>query len=149
MFVLPNTGRGSIRSGVPVGKPGIAIKKSGYGKGGAHATGDPMASVFGQKIKTHRQLKRMTLDQLAAHAGCSKSYLWELENRDVPPHPSADKIFAIAAALGVTLEFLLEDAQSEPDDAVVDEAFYRKYKRMLPETKRRLRQILDAWDDEP
>jgi hypothetical protein len=32
---------------------------------------------------------------------------------------------------------------------VVDEAFYRKYKRMSPEIKRRLRQILDAWDQEP
>lgn len=108
-----------------------------------------MASVFGQKIKTHRQMKRMTLDQLATHTGCSKSYIWELENRDVPPQPSAEKIFAIAAALGVTPEFLLSDAQSEPDDAVLDEAFYRKYKRMPPETKRRLRQILDAWDDQP
>jgi transcriptional regulator with XRE-family HTH domain len=108
-----------------------------------------MASAFGQKIKTHRQLKRMTLEQLATHTGCSKSYIWELENRESPPHPSAAKIFAIAAALGVTLEFLLEDGQTEPDDAVVDEAFYRKYKRMSPEIKRRLRQILDAWDQEP
>jgi transcriptional regulator with XRE-family HTH domain len=108
-----------------------------------------MASAFGQKIKTHRQLKQMTLDQLATNAGCSKSYIWELENRDSPPHPSAEKIFAIAAALGVTPEFLLADAQDEPDDAVVDEAFYRKYKRMAPETKRRLRQIFDAWDQAP
>lgn len=108
-----------------------------------------MASAFGQKIKTHRQLKRMTLEQLATHTGCSKSYIWELENRESPPHPSAEKIFAIAGALGLTLEFLLEDRQTEPDDAVVDEAFYRKYKRMSPETKRRLRQILDAWDQEP
>jgi len=91
----------------------------------------------------------MTLGQLSAHAGCSKSYLGELENRDVPPHPSADKIFAIAAALGVTLEFLLEDRQTEPDDAVVDEAFSRKYKRMALETERRLRQILDAWEADP
>jgi transcriptional regulator with XRE-family HTH domain len=108
-----------------------------------------MASVFGQKIKTHRQLKRMTLEQLATRTGCSKSYIWELENRESPPHPSAEKIFAIAGALGVTLEFLLEDGQTEPDDAVVDEAFYRKFKRMSPEIKRRLRQILDAWDHEP
>ena len=108
-----------------------------------------MSSAFGQKIKTHRQLKRMTLDQFAIHSGSSKSYLWEIKNRDSPPHPSAEKIFAIAAALEVTPEFLLSDAQAEPDDAVVDEAFYRKYKRMPPETKLRLRQILDAWDDQP
>jgi hypothetical protein len=32
---------------------------------------------------------------------------------------------------------------------VLDEAFYRKYRRMPADTKRRLRQILDAWDEEP
>jgi transcriptional regulator with XRE-family HTH domain len=89
----------------------------------------------------------MTLDQLAARTGSSKSYIWELENRNAP-HPSAEKIFAIAAALGVTPEFLLEQEESEADEAVLDEAFYRKYRRMPPDTKRRLRQILDAWDEE-
>jgi transcriptional regulator with XRE-family HTH domain len=125
------------------------MKETGHRKVATAQQGDPMASAFGQKIKTHRQLKRMTLEQLATHTGCSKSYIWELENRESPPHPSAEKIFAIAGALGLTLEFLLEDRQTEPDDAVVDEAFYRKYKRMSPEIKRRLRQILDAWDQEP
>jgi transcriptional regulator with XRE-family HTH domain len=90
----------------------------------------------------------MTLDQLAARTGSSKSYIWELENRDTP-HPSAEKIFAIAAALGVTPEFLHEDATTDADEAVLDEAFYRKYRRMPSDTKRRLRQILDAWDEEP
>jgi transcriptional regulator with XRE-family HTH domain len=108
-----------------------------------------MASAFGQKIKTHRQLKRLTLDQVAAATGSSKSWIWELENREVPPQPSAEKIFAIAAALGVTPEYLLSDAQTEPDDTVLDEAFYRKYKRMPPDMRRRLRQILDAWEADP
>jgi transcriptional regulator with XRE-family HTH domain len=108
-----------------------------------------MASAFGQKIKAHRQLKRLTLDHVAAATGSSKSWIWELENRDTPPHPSADKVFALAAALGVTPEYLLDDTRVEPNDAVIDEAFYRKYKRMSPETKRRLRQILDAWNEEP
>jgi transcriptional regulator with XRE-family HTH domain len=102
--------------------------------------------ISGCKIKTLRQSKRMTLDQLAEIAQSSKSYIWALENREVPPQPSADKIFAIAAALGVTPEFLLTDRQADPDEAVVDEAFYRRYKQMPPDAKRRLRQILDAWD---
>jgi transcriptional regulator with XRE-family HTH domain len=106
-----------------------------------------MPSTLGQKIKLHRKRKKMTLDQLAARTGSSKSYIWELENRNAP-HPSAEKIFAIAAALGVTPEFLLEQEESEADEAVLDEAFYRKYRRMPPDTKRRLRQILDAWDEE-
>jgi transcriptional regulator with XRE-family HTH domain len=146
MFGLPNTRRGNVQTRTPVGKQGIAIKKTGHVKVAPAQQGNPMASAFGQKIKTHRHLKRMTLDQLATHTGCSKSYIWELETRVSPPHPSAEKIFALAAALGVTPEFLLTDAQTEPDDSVVDEAFYRKYKRMPSETKRRLRQIVDAWD---
>lgn len=90
----------------------------------------------------------MTLDQLAARTDSSKSYIWELENRDTP-HPSAEKIFAMAAALGVTPEFLLEDTTPNADEAVLDEAFYRKYRSMPSDTKRRLRQILDAWEEEP
>jgi len=48
----------------------------------------------------------------------------------------------------VTPEFLLDEEQTEPDDAVLDEAFFRKYQRMPVDTKRRLRRILDAWDEE-
>ena len=107
-----------------------------------------MPSPLGDKIKMYRKQRRMTLEQLAARTGSSKSYVWELENRDTP-HPSAEKIFAIAAALGVTPEYLLENTMPDADEAVLDEAFYRKYKRMSPETKRRLRQIVDAWDEEP
>jgi transcriptional regulator with XRE-family HTH domain len=108
-----------------------------------------MPSSFGQKIKKLRVARQMTLDQLAEIAGASKSYIWELENREVPPQPSATKVFAIAAALGVTPEFLLSDARTEPDETVLDEAFYRKYKQLPPDMRRRLRQILDAWEENP
>jgi transcriptional regulator with XRE-family HTH domain len=106
-----------------------------------------MPSCLGRKIKAHRKQKGMTLDQLAAKTGCSKSYIWELENKDAP-HPSAEKMFAIARALAVTPEFLLEETQAIADDAVLDEAFFRKYQSMPVETRRRLRRILDAWDEE-
>ncbi|WP_261405439.1 helix-turn-helix domain-containing protein [Chenggangzhangella methanolivorans] len=46
----------------------------------------------------------MTLDQLAELASSSKSYIWELENKN-PPRPSADKIAKIAAVLGVTSDY--------------------------------------------
>ena len=106
-----------------------------------------MPSCLGQKIKSRRKQLGMTLEQLADKSGCSKSYIWELENKNAP-HPSAEKIFAIAKALGVTPEFLLEETQTEADEAVLDEAFYRKYQRMPVQTRRRLRRILDAWDEE-
>ena len=106
-----------------------------------------MPSCLGHKIKARRKQLGMTLEQLADKSGCSKSYIWELENKDAP-HPSAEKIFAIGKTLGVTPEFLLDEEQTEPDDTVLDEAFFRKYQRMPVETKRRLRRILDAWDEE-
>jgi hypothetical protein len=54
----------------------------------------------------------------------------------------------IAAVLGVTAEFLLNETKTSPDEAVIDEAFYRKYKQMPKESKRRLRQILNAWAED-
>ncbi|MDE0925060.1 helix-turn-helix domain-containing protein [Aurantimonas coralicida] len=94
---------------------------------------------FGPKIKKLRTAKRMTLDQLAAATGSSKSYVWELENKN-PPRPSAEKLAAIAAALDVTVDYLLgSDSQSLGD--AQDQAFFREYSGMNPDTKRQLREI--------
>ncbi|MGC1956007.1 MAG: helix-turn-helix transcriptional regulator [Gammaproteobacteria bacterium] len=106
-----------------------------------------MPSLLGEKIRALRQGKKWSLERLAALSDSSKSYLWELENQDAP-RPSAKKMAKIAEVLGVTAEFLLNETKTSPDEAVIDEAFYRKYKRMPKETKRRLRQILDAWEDD-
>ena len=77
----------------------------------------------------------------------SKSYIWELENKD-DPKPSAEKIGKIASVLEVTTEFLLTESTTPPGEDVIDEAFFRKYKSMPEGTKKRLRKILDAWDDD-
>jgi transcriptional regulator with XRE-family HTH domain len=61
--------------------------------------------------------------------------------------PSAEKIARIAAVLGVTPEFLLDDKRDSPEPSDVNLAFFRKYQKMLDDTKKRLRQILDAWDE--
>lgn len=106
-----------------------------------------MPSPLGDKLRALRQQKKLSLERLAELTDSSKSYLWELENRD-DPNPSADKLSKLAAALDVTTEFLLSHATTTPDAEVVDEAFFRKYK-MLPEaTKKQIRKILDAWNDE-
>jgi len=103
-------------------------------------------SPLGDKLRALRQQKKLSLDQLAELTDSSKSYLWELENKDAP-NPSVDKINKLATVLDVTTEFLLSDASSSPDAAVVDEAFFRKYKTMPEGTKKQLRKILDAWED--
>ncbi|RYG47612.1 XRE family transcriptional regulator [bacterium] len=94
---------------------------------------------FGPKIKELRTAKRMTLDQLAAATGSSKSYVWELENKN-PPRPSAEKLGAIAAALGVTVDYLLGPDNQSLGDAQ-DQAFFREYNGLHPDTKRQLREI--------
>lgn len=94
---------------------------------------------FGPRIKELRTAKRMTLEQLAAETGSSKSYVWELENKN-PPRPSAEKLSAIAAALGVTVDYLIgNDGQSL--ESAQDQAFFREYSGMHPDTKRQLREI--------
>lgn len=106
-----------------------------------------MPSPLGDKIRARRKEKRLSLEQLAELTDSSKSYIWELENKD-DPKPSAEKIAKIAAVLDVTTEFLLNESTTTPDEEVVDEAFFRKYKSMSEPDKKKIRKILDAWEDE-
>lgn len=106
-----------------------------------------MPSPLGDKIRVLRKQKKLSLEQLAEVTDSSKSYIWELENKD-DPKPSAEKIGKIAAILEVTTEFMLSDAVETPDEQVIDEAFFRKYKKMPDNTKKRLRKILEAWNDD-
>jgi hypothetical protein len=48
----------------------------------------------------------------------------------------------------VTTEFLLTESATTPDEEVLDEAFFRKYKNMSEPDKKKIRKILDAWEDE-
>ena len=54
-----------------------------------------MANILGEKIRKLRKEKGLTLDKLADLTGSSKSYIWELENKN-PPRPSAEKLAKIA-----------------------------------------------------
>ena len=104
-------------------------------------------SPLGDKIRALRKEKKLSLEQLAELTDSSKSYIWELENKD-DPKPSAEKIGKIATVLEVTTEFLLSDSTSSPDEEVIDEAFFRKYKTMSEPDKKKIRKIIDAWEDE-
>lgn len=104
-------------------------------------------TILGEKLHRLRKEKGYTLEKLAEMTNSSKSYIWELENKN-PPRPSGEKISRIATVLGVTPEYLLDaTATLEVADAT-DEAFYRKYRRMDPTTKDKIRRMVDLWDDE-
>lgn len=106
-----------------------------------------MPSPLGDKIHALRKKKKLSLEQLAELTDSSKSYIWELENKD-DPKPSAEKISRIAAVLEVTTEFLLTESSATPDESVLDEAFFRKFKAMSEPDKKKIRKIIDAWEDE-
>lgn len=98
-----------------------------------------MSETFGVRIKALRTEHGMSLDDLAKMAACSKSYLWELENND-PPRPSAEKLSAIALALGVTVDYLY-GRDSERLACAQDKAFFRYYSSLPAEARQKIRAI--------
>jgi len=103
-----------------------------------------MANSLKTKLSALRKDRDWSLDRLSEETQISKSYLWELENRD-KGSPSADKLSRIANALNVTTEFLLDDEAEQPDDGVMKEAFYRKYDRLDSTDKKKINDILEMW----
>jgi transcriptional regulator with XRE-family HTH domain len=103
-----------------------------------------MASPLGETIRRLRREKRLTLDELARLTESSKSWLWELENREAP-RPSAEKLSRVAAALGVTTDFLTAAPVEGPDAGVLDEAFYRKYRQLDEGTRAKIRDLVERW----
>ncbi len=104
-----------------------------------------MPTALGEKIRKLRKEKGLTLEKLADLTESSKSYIWELENKNMQ-RPSADKIGKIAAVLGVTSEFLMDSTEDSPTSAILDSAFFRKYEKMDPKDKEKIRSLVDAWD---
>lgn len=100
-------------------------------------------SSLGEKLKKLRKKKGYSLDQLATLSGASKSYLWELENRD-ERRPSAEKLIDIARVLDTTTDFLVDD-QATFDDAKAKEVFFRKFNRLDDETKERVMDMIETW----
>lgn len=93
---------------------------------------------LGQKIKELRTKKGLTLEQLAQATGSSKSYIWELENKN-PPRPSAEKLAEIAKALEVTTDYLIGRDQTLQE--AEDIAFFRDYSGLPEPTRRKIRDM--------
>lgn len=104
-----------------------------------------MTTTIGIKIKSLRDQKGYTLDELAELSQSSKSYIWELENKN-PPRPSADKLAKIAKALGVTMDYFIDEDMTEEDAA--DQMFYREYRKKDPKIKEKIRKMIELWDEE-
>lgn len=106
-----------------------------------------MSTLMGDRIRELRKDMGLTLDQLASKAECSKSYVWELENRN-PPRPSAEKLSAIATVLNTTVDFLIGTPVSSEDDLSDSErVFFRKFRDLSPERQSDLQIMLDMWTE--
>jgi transcriptional regulator with XRE-family HTH domain len=103
-----------------------------------------VASTLGQKLRKLRKEMDLTLDELAERTGSSKSYIWELENKN-PPRPSAEKLAKIATELNTTMEFLLDDEEKVGKEEATDASFYRKYRKLDPLVKSKIRQMVKLW----
>ena len=106
-----------------------------------------MTTPLGDKIRTLRKDKGYTLEKLADLADSSKSYIWELENKN-PPRPSGEKISKIAAVLGVTADYLIDPTETLKVEDAADTAFFRKYRKMPEDTKEKIRRMVDLWGDD-
>lgn len=106
-----------------------------------------MATPMGERINSARKARHLTLEELAARSGCSKSYIWELENKN-PPRPSADKLAAIAQVLGTTVDVLIGTPINTVDDLrPEDKVFFRKFSGLDPTKQETIRKMIDLWDD--
>lgn len=102
-----------------------------------------MATTLGDKLRRHRLEKGYSLEKLAEITESSKSYLWELENRETRK-PSAEKLTRIAQALDVTTDYLLDESAA-PDEVVMREAFFRKFSKLEVEDRKKIEQMIDLW----
>ena len=74
-----------------------------------------------ERLRTLREEKGMSLDDVASKAKISKTYLWELErDKDGSKKPSADVLLRIANVLSTTLAHLLALATVRVGDSPVE-----------------------------
>lgn len=106
-----------------------------------------MTNILGDKIRKLRKEKGLTLDKLAEMTESSKSYIWELENKN-PPRPSAEKLSRIAEKLGTTIEYLMDEGEAVSVEDAADAQFYRQYRKMNTTTKAKIRQMVDLWGED-
>lgn len=103
-----------------------------------------MTTPLGRKIRELRQKEGYTLEKLAELTASSKSYIWELENKN-PPRPSAEKVTRIAGVLGVTADYLMSKSREAPSESVLDQAFFRHYQDLDEDVKVRIRELVKVW----
>jgi transcriptional regulator with XRE-family HTH domain len=94
-----------------------------------------MPNVVGNRIKSLRIEKGLTLPALADNASLSKGLLYQIESSD-NANPSLDTLNKIAKALGVTIALLL-DKQPVKARRIVPESFEPGLESYIREARER------------
>ncbi|MDK9723132.1 MAG: helix-turn-helix domain-containing protein [Rhodospirillales bacterium] len=105
-----------------------------------------MPTPLGDRIRELRIKRGLTLDGLAEKVSSSKSYIWELENKNVA-RPSAEKLRLIAMALDTTTDYLLS-AEEVTEASASDSVFFRQYQGLKEPTKKKLQAIMKMLDED-
>lgn len=98
------------------------------------------------KIRSLRKAKGFSLEKLAEQSGCSKSHLCEIEHGN-SPKPSAKLLANIANALGVSIEFLLDDNVEKPDQKTLATAMVRKFNKLSERDQLRIMDIIKLFGE--
>ena len=102
--------------------------------------------TLGIKIKNLRIEQNLTQDDLTKLIGGGVSYVWNIENGEIPK-PSAVKLSKIAEALKTTIEYLINDELLEQEDTYKNTAFFRKYNKSSKKNQEKIEQILTILEE--
>lgn len=64
---------------------------------------------LGEFVRAHRKVIGLSLEQVAARAGCTKSHIWEIEDGRAR-NPTVKMVDALAKALGVSVHAMFHAA---------------------------------------
>lgn len=107
-----------------------------------------MPKTFKEKVREERERLNLSLEDLGDRIGSSKSYMWELENKD-SARPSADKVFKLAEVFDVSPEYLLDETGRIKREAEqFDRVFFSRFQKLRPENKKILKRFMDSLDEE-
>lgn len=72
-----------------------------------------IATIISVRMADLRARRKLSLQEVADRAGLSKSHVWEMENGR-SRNPTIDTAVRLAAALGVSLDYLTGRTNAEP-----------------------------------
>lgn len=94
---------------------------------------DSNTTSFGQNLRKYRKIKGMTQFELATECGYSNNFISDLETSK--KQPSYEAVKKLAKALGVSLDQISYDQNTNSDDFFVKEALMLRSKMSVEKRK--------------